>query len=650
MEPSARPLVLWVAKRPLIEWAGVEHAVVEQAAAWTERAPDLVIQDTTLESAAKIALEPPWHDRPWLLWAPGADEASIRGWINRGRVDRILDGRSLDELEASARELLERSLDEKKRRESLGDFSRRTRELETLTQVLEKEVAERTGHLEASTIEEREKLGRERQLVRFLSEVSAHDSIEELLRSLRRELRRFHRLQAITLVWLPPMGPAESYSFDGGRWRKNELSVLGERLPEDESELRHFFANHFGRPFHRVLFFPLETRWSGRALFAFEYTLMDDPDLAELREVLEERRRALAMALEKIFLEERLRRSIWRWERTFDAFQDPVAVIDPEWNVLRGNSAFSRNWRGRRCFEVFAQRESPCESCPLQDGEEARFSSDSLSSEIRAGDRLYRLSSWPVRETGSERVSARVHHYVDITESRELYVRLLQNEKMSAIGELAGHIAHELNNPLTGIRALAQALLGDENEAAHRDDLLQIENAARRCQNIIRHLLDFASGGEGDPVPISLDEVVGGTLPLLKTPLRQHRHQMDLRTHNARVLADPHLLQQVVFNLVHNSCQAMKTPGAIEVSTAMDGPDHVRLMVADTGPGVPAELQGRLFEAFFTTKKEGEGTGLGLSTCKALVERFGGRISFRNREQGGAEFMVTFPIHRGRNA
>lgn len=644
MEPVQQPLVLWVAKHPLIELSGTESQSVSSASLWRGRSPDLVIQDASL-SEPTAGAEPPWPDRPRLLWAPGVGEQEIRSWINHGRVDRILDGKSLEDLEIVARELLARREVESQRRERVGDFTRRTRELETLTQVLEREVAERTAHLEASTGEERGKLGRERQLVRFLSEVGVHDSIEELLRSLRRELRRFHRLQAITLMWLPPMGPAESYSFDGGRWRKNEVSLIGERLPEDESELRHFFANHFGRPFHRVFFYPLETRWSGRALFAFEYTLMEGEEIADLREVLEDRRRALAMSLEKIFLEERLRRSIWRWERTFDAFQDPVVVVDPEWTVLRGNSAFSRNWRGRRCFEVFAQRESPCEGCPLEADPSTRILPESISAEVRAGGRLYRLNSWPVREAGSDRVSARVHHYEDITESRDLYVHLLQNEKMSAIGELAGHIAHELNNPLTGIRALAQAILGDEPTATYKDDLLQIETAARRCQNIIKHLLDFASGGEGDPVAISLDEVVRGTLPLLKTPLRQHRHQMDLRTHNLRVLADPHLLQQVVFNLVHNSCQAMKTPGAIEVSTAPAGPGFVRLIVADSGPGVPVELQGRLFEAFFTTKKEGEGTGLGLSTCKALVERFGGKIEFRNREQGGAEFTVTFPVH-----
>jgi signal transduction histidine kinase len=236
---------------------------------------------------------------------------------------------------------------------------------------------------------------------------------------------------------------------------------------------------------------------------------------------------------------------------------------------------------------------------------------------------------------------------VDITESQELYLKVVQSEKMGAIGKLAGHIAHELNNPLTGLRSLSQVLIQETTpgEALH-SDLIEIEKASLRSQRIIKNLLEFSHSESQPQSLVTVDEIVEKTLPLLKTALRSHRFQLKLQSKEALVEVEPHLLQQVVFNLVNNACQAMKEPGTLSISTqvANGNPRTVELKIGDTGPGIPPDIQDKIFEAFFTTKKEGIGTGLGLSLSKSVIERFGGKIHFDSSPATGTTFFINLPI------
>jgi signal transduction histidine kinase len=220
---------------------------------------------------------------------------------------------------------------------------------------------------------------------------------------------------------------------------------------------------------------------------------------------------------------------------------------------------------------------------------------------------------------------------------------MLQNEKMGAIGMLAGNIAHELNNPLTGLRSLSQVLLQEADQKTNLySDLVEIEKAAARSQRIIKNLLDFSKGEDQPAEDISVDEIVERTLPMLKSALRTHRLEVDLETLDKSVHVEPHLVQQVVFNLVNNACQAMKDSGRLAI-TSKFAQDKVYLEVEDTGPGIPEDIQRRIFEPFFTTKKEGHGTGLGLSMSKSIIEKFGGTIEVHNVEPHGARFVIVLP-------
>lgn len=266
---------------------------------------------------------------------------------------------------------------------------------------------------------------------------------------------------------------------------------------------------------------------------------------------------------------------------------------------------------------------------------------------MRVGARLYTVEKYPIRMAPDEAPLSWVVYLRDETRSRRLKSQVVQVEKMSAIGQLAGHIAHELNNPLTGIRSLAQVLLTETApESQVHADLSEVEKASARCQTIINNLLDFSRGGLEHKVMImDLNEIARRTLPFLKSATSRFRSDIQLSDEELMVRVEPHLMQQVIFNLVNNACQAMTDRGEITVHTSRHE-TWAYLEIKDTGPGITAELKERIFEPFFTTKKEGEGTGLGLSLSREFVRQFGGELEFESHVGEGATFRVRLPIDR----
>lgn len=587
---------------------------------------------------------------PRLLIAEELNESEVREGINKAQVFRFmrwpLSEREVWKLLESALQkhsmLLSRSL-------LLRESSHQNKQLEALTHSLEEMVDERTQYIEMSHREESEKLNRERQLIRFIKDLATQTSFEEILGILRKELRKFHKMGDPILAYRLGGDKTFFMSFQLGHFTQTE-SLNHFEFPKTAqvptSELIRYFANHFGRPFVRAYMVPLELRLTSRfvggeaeAILCVENSL-SDKEMGPFVDFISDRMRPLSMALDRVLLENQLSIFSYRWEKTFDGMRDPIAIVDVDYSVVRSNRKFSEKFIQNKCYESFAHRQSPCEGCPAG---QALKEGQPQSGQIQVGGRVYQVHSYPVLLDQGARPTNVVHQYVDITQSRELYLRMLQNEKMGAIGMLAGNIAHELNNPLTGLRSLTQVLLQETPASGNlHSDLVEIEKATARSQRIIKNLLDFSKGEDQPAEYVSVDEVVERTLPMLKSALRNHRLEVDLQTLSASVFVEPHLLQQVVFNLINNACQAMKDPGRLSVSTGVkDG--QISINIEDTGPGIPPDILRRIFEPFFTTKKEGHGTGLGLSMSKSIIEKFGGTIQFRNVEPQGSCFTIVLP-------
>jgi two-component system, NtrC family, sensor kinase len=284
--------------------------------------------------------------------------------------------------------------------------------------------------------------------------------------------------------------------------------------------------------------------------------------------------------------------------------------------------------------------------------------------ETVASGQLTRLAlDSPEREFVS--LAEAFNHVLDELEQRQH--TLVRAEKLASLGTLLSGVAHELNNPLSNISSSAQILKedGDIDPSFHRQLIEDIDAETLRARRIVHALLDYAGDREFKPARVVLAELVEETLRFLKSkrPPGVEIH-VDIASDLA-VMGDRPRLQQVLLNLVINAWDAMGEMGnlggemilsAHAASVGAKGDDFpahtgqcrpgaaaVDLTIADSGPGIPAEILPRIFDPFFTTKAVGHGSGLGLFITHEIIEKHGGCIAASNRPEGGAAFRIRLP-------
>jgi two-component system NtrC family sensor kinase len=226
--------------------------------------------------------------------------------------------------------------------------------------------------------------------------------------------------------------------------------------------------------------------------------------------------------------------------------------------------------------------------------------------------------------------------------------QISRSEKLASIGRLAAGIAHEINNPLTGVLMFAHLL--QEKEGRDREDTEDLDvivSETERVRDIVRSLLDFARQSPPSRELLDINSVVRDTLKLVHKQAEHGDVAIDERLVDGLppVLGDRNQLEQVVLNLSLNAIEAMPDGGRLSVSTrARNG--SVVVLVRDTGCGIKAENLDRVFDPFFTTKPAGEGTGLGLSVSYGTVRQHGGELTVESREGEGTTMTVVLPVHR----
>jgi two-component system NtrC family sensor kinase len=244
---------------------------------------------------------------------------------------------------------------------------------------------------------------------------------------------------------------------------------------------------------------------------------------------------------------------------------------------------------------------------------------------------------------------------LDVTEQVALQQNLIQSEKLSALGEIIAGVAHELNNPLTGIMGYSQVLLDSDLSEKNRSRMERVANEAERCRRVVQNLLSFARRHESEKAWRDLNEIVSETLALLQYQLRVDgiHVELDLEDGLPNVFMDAHQVQRVVLNLVNNAQQALAgcvgRDRKLTVATRRQG-EFVAVAVKDNGPGIPRDKLSRVFDPFFTTKPLGEGMGLGLSVSYGIVQDHGGRILVESTVNAGTLFTVLLPLEPGDEA
>ncbi len=249
---------------------------------------------------------------------------------------------------------------------------------------------------------------------------------------------------------------------------------------------------------------------------------------------------------------------------------------------------------------------------------------------------------------GSSSPSGMVYVARDLTERKKIEALILRSEKLSAVGQLAAGVAHEINNPLGVILGFAQGM-AERLQPHHPWELpvKSIEREALRCKNLVQDLLTFSRASQTDREAIHLNQAVDGALSLVQAQARMSKVQLvkKLAEDLPLLLGNRTQIQQVIINLANNSLDAMPDGGTLTVETSFleDQPQSwVRLKIADTGGGIPEEVLPRIFEPFFTTKPVGQGTGLGLGLVHEIVSKHSGIIEVQSRP-GCTEFTVKWP-------
>ena len=232
-------------------------------------------------------------------------------------------------------------------------------------------------------------------------------------------------------------------------------------------------------------------------------------------------------------------------------------------------------------------------------------------------------------------------HEIEIRQAQ-----LLQSRKMASIGTFTSGIAHELNNPINNISLIVDTLLedGETLSSPERTRLYEdLMDQADRSTDIVKSLLEFSRTDQEHLEKISLEELVDKTARLVKNEmqLQQINFKKEIKGRLLPVWIDKNRLQQALLNLLINSIQAMPHGGSLSTILGPgENPDEMRIDVIDTGIGIPADQLDSIFDPFFTSKKEGEGTGLGLSVTYGIIQKHGGRISVKSSQGKGTCFSI----------
>ncbi len=369
--------------------------------------------------------------------------------------------------------------------------------------------------------------------------------------------------------------------------------------------------------------------------------------------------------------EEALLQATKRWERTFDAVPDLIAILDKDFRIVQVNKAMASRLGckpeecvGQVCYKVVHETDSPPTFCPhARTLRDRRQHVSEVSEERLSGDFL--VSTSPIDDSKGEMIGS-VHVARDITErkraeeeKRRLEIQLHQAQKMEAIGTLAGGIAHDFNNLLTiltGYGTLLKMRMDEANPLRTYVD--QMLSASEKAATLTQGLLAFSRQQPIHPNPLWINDIIKGTEKLLKRLITEDiALKILLAPDDIVIMADATQIDQILFNLATNARDAMQKGGILTIETRLVEFDtefvhshgfgkpgkYALLSISDTGTGIDETIKPAIFDPFFTTKEVGKGTGLGLSTVYGIVTQHNGYISVYSKPNLGTTFHVYLP-------
>jgi len=464
--------------------------------------------------------------------------------------------------------------------------------------------------------------------LRFYDKLFSASSIENFLLLLYKETSRQFKIRSLVFCWRSGhFGPVQYVCDARGTYKKfHHYYPRSDQHPQQSIKVKNtedgqYLADLLGRPVQNVLNIPVWTRQYGvnKPVYIFVEFFAGNSDklLCFYKSALS----LITERLDRLLLKDHLETGIELWTATFDSLKEPLVILDE--NDQPGNT--------NALFDIVFEKNT------------AHLLNQQT---VQWKNRIFEKHSYPVcTEDGAYTVC----HYVDISESLNLRKRMIQNIKMSALGELGETVAHQLSNPLTGVLSMAQLLLdSDKLDGKTRTDIKDIVKAVSRSQEIIANLLDFSRANSQLDL-CDLNVMVKKTIPFLKSMICFSDFQLTACETPVPVSVQACLIQQVIFNLVKNACQAVSdlTDSARKITVRIDKEkDQAVLYVEDNGQGIGPADYDNVFKLFFTTKSK-TGTGLGLNISRSIVESFGGTLMAGRSTLGGACFTMLLPLKCG---
>lgn len=303
------------------------------------------------------------------------------------------------------------------------------------------------------------------------------------------------------------------------------------------------------------------------------------------------------------------------------------------------------------CYTLIGGESEPCRNCPITCPD--MKDDTNMVMRMKKGqseERLFRHRVFPLNHAieGEGRFLIVIE---DITKQKQMEEKIIQTDKLSALGLMASSFAHEVNNPLTTINVYAEDLIdrmeqNDEglDEAEMSFYLNKIKENTERCKRITGNLLNFSRKSNWTLSKIDIKETIQNSISLVEHSLKKEGidFKSSIEDELPFLAGDSLKLMQVLVNLIRNSIDAVERNGRIELSACHSG-GHVVFSVSDNGCGIAKEAMPRLFDPFYTTKPVGKGTGLGLSVCYGIVEEFGGTIQVESADGMGTTVQISIP-------
>lgn len=391
----------------------------------------------------------------------------------------------------------------------------------------------------------------------------------------------------------------------------------------------------------------------GKVLGVMTFLKVDYQEISsEQKELLLSIGKQIGIAIESLSGLQKLIQNKELLQSVFDGITDLVVLLDKDLRIKMVNKGYLKKFKVQPedvidvpCYEAHPGLKTVCHNCGLHDVIQTRMPS---IGESRCGSgEIYLVHFYPILNDEGE-VESIIRYARDITDQKKVEHRIQQTEKLVSMGQLAAGVAHEINNPLGVMLCYIDLLkrqLADFPQGLK--DLHIIEKQTLNCKRIVTDLLHFSRGQESTKTPASLNRTIEEVVQIFKHQFKMQKITvgLDLDPEMPDLNFDENRMKQVFVNLTMNACQAMGKNGEIRIgSRFVQQKNMARVTFRDNGEGMKPEIRNRIFDPFFSTKKTGESTGLGLSVSYGIIQDHGGDISVRSEPGKWTEFTIQMSV------